>query len=111
MPALNVQTITIAQSASVSAAFSVIGASPVAIQFPVVTSANWFLRAAWDATSANYVPLYLTNGSSRFTMNVGPGSVSIVVPADNLAGFGNFKLEAGVSQATSGMSFVIVTKP
>lgn len=107
---LQVQTVTIVLSATVSAAFSVIGRAPLGIQFPVVTSANWFLRAAWDTTSANYVPLY-TDGTSRFTMNVGAGSVSIVVPADNLGGFGNFKLESGVSQATSGMSFVIVTKP
>ena len=90
-----IQYVTVAQSGTVSGAFSVRNASKVALQFPV-TNGNAFLQGAFDTTSANYVRLYKTDGSGAFTLTT-PTSVGAVV-SDVMAPFTNCRVEFSAAQ-------------
>jgi hypothetical protein len=46
---------------------------------PTVDSCAATLRASWDQTSANYLPLQNAVGSADWTLSVGPGSRAFVI--------------------------------
>jgi hypothetical protein len=103
-----VQSATIALSGTVSDAFAVSRAGISGIWFPSVTSAQFYLKNAYDTTSANYLPVLKTDASTTFVLTVGVGSC--FVPChDILFPLSNVKLVSEVAQAAV-RDIKIVTK-
>ena len=78
--AKTIQYITVPLSASVSEPFALLGAKSVAVWSPILTSCQAFLHGSFDTTSANFVRMFKSDGSSHFIWNVGPGSGGIILP-------------------------------
>ena len=104
------QTVTFILSATVSDMFSVVGRAAVSVWAPTITSAQILFRGSFDTTSANFVPLYLQNGASRYAFSAGPGSVMVGLDQLVIEGIAYLKLESGVAQAASRF-FVVSAKP
>jgi len=110
VPISQTQTVTIALSGTVSGAFAIAGVAAAGIWSPVITSAQVYLRGSYDTTSANFVPVYLTTGASRFVFSAGPGSAAMTIPADIAEGFTHLKVETSVAQSAI-RNFIVITKP
>lgn len=91
---------TIPQSASVSVNMAMIGTHLVGLWAPVVTSCQVYLQGSYDTTSANYVPMDRTDGSTRWAWNVGAGSKMVGLVDEGLHAF-YFRLETSITQANT----------
>ncbi len=111
MPGYSVQTVTIAQSATHSAAFSPRFSSIVGVWAPVVTSCSIFFPVAYEETdpsSANFTRAFQKDGSAQFSWAVGIGSANLNV--SEVLGHASFaKIESGVPQAAA-RTFLVMTK-
>jgi len=104
-----IQHISIASGGTETAAFVVAKASHASIWCPVVNSGNWFLKASFNTTSANYLRIQNATGSGNYAFLVEAGSK--VFPLDDLiTAHVNLKIETDTAQ-TDTRSFVVVTKP
>ncbi len=101
------QTVTIPLSGRVSGPFEVRAAGPWGITCPVVTSGQLFVLGSYDPTSANFVRLLKTDGSTTWAAAIGAGGVA--VEAEPRRGFSHFKLETSVAQAVA-RTFQITVK-
>ncbi len=104
------QTVTINLSGTVSDQFTVLARTSAMIWCPTITSGQVFLRGSFDETSANFLPIYKTDGTSRYTLEFGPGSAMVTLDPDIVAACAFFKIEASVSQAASRF-FIVSAKP
>ncbi len=93
------QQVTVPLSGTLSSLFEVRGRGPWGIWCPAITSGPLFLQASYDPTSANFVRLLRTDGSTTWAANIGAGSVA--VEAEPRRGFSHFRLETAVAQAVA----------
>lgn len=103
------QAITINSGDTVSTAFEYHGKGPVGLWCPVVDSGNWYIKASYDTTSANYVRLQNAVGSGTYQPIIQAGSKSFDLD-DIITAFSSFKLETDTAQADN-RTFRVVTKP
>lgn len=102
---------TIPLSGTVSDPFDISGMRVVGIWVPTITSASLLLRASFDTTSANYVPVWNPNATpvnTRWGADVSVGSVAISVEWP-MAPFASVKLETSQAQAAV-RSFAVICK-
>lgn len=90
------QTVTIPLSGRVSTPFEVRAPVPWGIACPAVTSGQLFLQVSPDPTSATFMRLLKTDGSTTWVAAIGAGSVA--VEAEPRRGFSHFRLETSVAQ-------------
>ena len=74
-----VQTVTIAQSGTVSGAFKCDNASIIALSIPVITSGEVYLRGAMTDVSADYYRILKEDGSADFPIIAAAGSVCAII--------------------------------
>lgn len=104
-----VTTVTIPLSGTVSAQVAVANVCQLGIWVPAVTSGQLLLRASYDTTSTNFLPLLTVNGS-RWAANIGPGSATLILDQMAPLPWGNICLETSVPQAAA-RTFLLVSKP
>jgi hypothetical protein len=103
-----VQTVTIAQSATVSTDVALRSSDLFGIWAPVLTNCSVYAQASWDTTSANFVRVHNPAGSGTWTWAAGTGSAAIS-GQDALFPFPYLRLETTVAQAAA-RHFIVVTK-
>jgi hypothetical protein len=115
MPARNVivRYATIPLSGTVAEPYiDLSGARTAALWIPTITSAQVLLRASFDTTSANFVPVYNQNAtpiSSRWWVDAAVGSMTVAIDVEYGTPYSFLKLETSVAQAAV-RSLAIITK-
>lgn len=111
----SVQTLTLAQSASVSGAVDLTAFELVGIDVPVLTSCDLYLQVApavdrsqTAPLSASYKRLWAALGGGALTINAALGSLSFS-PGALLGGFQYARVETGVAQAAA-RTFTVALK-
>lgn len=100
MNRVHTTTVTIPQSGSISGDLAIIGGvKPGLLWSPVVTSCQIYMRGSFDTTSANFVPIDKTDGSTRWAWNVGPGSAAVGL--ESFVSFPYMRIETSVTQANT----------
>src|SRR2546422_5513807 len=109
MPSPRFQTIyALVNSGTQIGDFGVQGGTLFGLWTPVVDSCAITIRASFDQTSANYLPVQNSNGSLDWTFSAGPGSKAISLQ-DAVFPFPFCRIFTSVAQ-TLPRTFAIINK-
>lgn len=108
MNRVSVQTVTIAQSATLSEAFPLGQAIAAMLHVPAVDSCSLLLKHSFDQTSANFKPVrQVAPTSGNLVLQTAGGSMAVPLPMDMMAG-GYAKVECSVPMSNAAIFQIVV---